>query len=93
MGSSISVNASDFTSNLVHGGMLVVNNRSTATYEQVDLPKNVGGTAIGGMFQSLEGSTVTLTSVNVQSNRFDVSFDMRFFKNVVARTLTCTGDE
>ena len=74
MGSTISVNSSNFTNNVVHGGMLVVvNSRSTATYKQVNLTENVGGTAMGGIFQSLEGSSVTLNRVNVQSNTFDVS--------------------
>lgn len=71
-GSSISVSASNFVNNWVTGGVLVVSN-GTASYKDVGLTNNVGGTAGDEMLQSSQGSTVTLNSVDVHSNTFDVS--------------------
>lgn len=68
----MSVSDADFSDNIVKGGMAVVLN-STATYEQVGLSNNKGGTAQVGMFQSLEGAVLQLTDVYAQSNTFDVS--------------------
>ena len=70
--SSISVSDSDFSNNIVKGGMVVVLN-SSATLEQVSMTNNVGGTSQVGMLQSLNGTTLQLNDVFVQSNTFDVS--------------------